>query len=116
MEVRTMDKHEALRRAARACGWSLGPDGSAFSAIHIAERDGQHLVFVASPIQAYYLVVHATGRVRDVGGEEEGITVEWVMRYFGVGRYPLRPGPDSPGSGTQNPQSCTEMELVGAEK
>ena len=85
-----MDRQEAVRRAVQACGASVDGGGIRFAATHIAERDGQHLIFVSLAVQAYYLVVHLTGRVRDVGGEEEGITTSWVTQYFDVAQNPMR--------------------------
>ena len=72
-----MDRFEAVEKAARACG--LTSDD--IPVTHLAERDGQHLVFVAFT-GGTYLVIHATGTVREVGDSEQGITTSWVPQYF----------------------------------
>ena len=103
-----MDRQEAVRRAVQACGASVDDSGVRFAASHIAERDGQHLIFVSLAVQAYYLVVHLTGRVRDVGGEEEGITTSWVTEYFDVAPNPMQ-------SRTEVARICTEPRINGTE-
>ena len=76
-----MDRFEAIEKAARACG--LRSDD--IPVTHLAERDGQHLVFVDTFTGGTYLVIHATGTVREVGDSEQGITTSWVSQYFGLG-------------------------------
>lgn len=76
-----MDRFEAVEKAARACG--LTSDD--IPVTHLAERDGQHLVFVDTFTGGTYLVIHATGTVREVGDSEQGITTSWVPQYFGLG-------------------------------
>lgn len=104
MEVRTVERQEAVRRAVQACGASVVGGGIRFAATHIAERDGQHLIFVSLAVHAYYVVVHLTGRVRDVGGEDEGITTSWVIRYFDVAQNPMQ-------SRTEVARICTEPRI-----
>jgi hypothetical protein len=113
MEVRTMDRQEAVRRAVQASGASVEGGGIRFAATHIAERDGQHLIFVSMAVQAYYLVVHLTGRVRDVGTEDDGITTSWVIQYFDVPQNPMRFGTDIAGVRTEAPIYGTENTSVG---
>lgn len=76
-----MDRFEAVEKAARACG--LTSDD--IPVTHLAERDGQHLIFVDTFTGGTYLVIHATGTVREVGDSEQGITTSWVPQYFGLG-------------------------------
>lgn len=108
-----MDRQEAVRRAVQACGASVDGGGIRFAATHIAERDGQHLIFVSLAVQAYYLVVHLTGRVRDVGGENEGITTSWVIQYFGVAQNPMQFRTDIARVRTEPPRHGTENVPVG---
>ena len=111
-----MDRFEALRKVERSYDASVEgvPIGSAL--IHVAERDGQHLIFTASPAQARYLVVHATGTVRDVGGEHEGITTPWVIQYFGVAQNPALLRTEMAGSCTESRRHGTAAAVVGAER
>ncbi|MCM2317044.1 MAG: hypothetical protein NDJ92_17995 [Thermoanaerobaculia bacterium] len=77
-----MDRFEAVERAARAYGLT----SDHIPVTHLAERDGQHLVFVNAFTGGAYLVIHATGTVREVGDSDQGITTSWVPQYFGLGR------------------------------
>src|SRR5512140_1928799 len=76
-----MDRFEAVEKAARACG--LTSDD--IPVTHLAERGGQHRVFVDAFTGGTYLVIHATGTVREVGDSEQGITTSWVPQYFRLG-------------------------------
>ena len=78
-----MDRFEAVQKAARACGLT----SAEIPVTHLAERDGQHLVFVDVFTGGTYLVIHSTGTVREVGNSEEGITTSWVPQYFGLGTF-----------------------------
>lgn len=84
-----ISKEEAVRRAVRACGSVAHGGRNRLEVRHLAERDGQHLMFVGTSSHGYYLVIHATGTVREVGEKEAGITTGWVGRYFGVGQHPM---------------------------
>lgn len=76
-----MDRFEAVEKAARACGLTTAD----VPVTHLAERDGQHLVFVDAFTGGSYLVIHATGTVREVGDAIQGITTAWVSQYFRLG-------------------------------
>lgn len=85
-----MDRFEAVEKAARACGLTIDD----IPVTHLAERDGQHLVFVDAFTGGTYLVIHATGTVREVGDSEQGITTSWVPQYFRLA-LPFGSGPAS---------------------
>ncbi len=83
--VMPLEKEQAVALAKRALG-----DEPDMDATHLAERDGQHLVFVETSAHGYYLVVKKGARARIVGEEDCGIADARVRAFFDIDIYASR--------------------------
>jgi len=86
--VMSLGKEQAVALAKRALGDETDMDD--MDATHLAERDGQHLVFVETSAHGYYLVVKKGARARIVGEEDCGIADRAVRAFFDIDIYASR--------------------------